>query len=147
MQTECLKSIHELNGWLEQRWMWLFFKIGFPLKKPSPVKFAFCNIKRCSSWPFNWQNSVITWIVLSVWKTSWVLDTISCTVSCPKRHREAVLNSLLAGCCWDGFCWFVCCGCVLFWLTACCCCCCCYSFKAYNLYTPYIQDFPHWQHT
>lgn len=71
------------------------------------------------------EDRACTWIAFNAWNTSWVLDTISCTVSCPNRHREAVLNSLFAGCCCDGFCccWFpCCCCCVLFWFAACWCC-------------------------
>jgi len=73
-------------------------------------------------------------MAFNAWNTSWVLDTISCTVSCPKRHSDAVLISLVGCCCCDGFCccWFpCCCCCVLLWLATCWCCC---NFKITSIF-------------
>ena len=73
-------------------------------------------------------------MAFNAWNTSWVLDTISCTVSCPNRQSDTVLISLVGCCCCDGFCccWFpCCCCCVLLWLATCWC---CYNFKITSIF-------------
>lgn len=47
-------------------------------------------------------SSALTCMFLSSWKISMVLKTMSCTVSCPMRHSEAVFTSRAACACCTG---------------------------------------------